>query len=330
VGLGYDARLFAIHFIVIITGGVGLTEVGDMDRDAALKLLEGGQQGVAEWNRRRQQDEEIPDLSGAKLSGAILSDANLSGTNLAVAVFTGADLGGADLNKSVCGWTTFADVDLSRTKGLDSVKHEGPSTIGTDTLLLSKGNIPEAFLRGCGLPDTMISYLPSLIGSMNPIQFYSCFISYSTKDEEFAKRLHSRMAQEKLRVWYAPDDMRAGREHDVQIDEAIRAFDKLLLVISEASMKSGWVRREIRRARQHESTDRPRKLFPIRLLSIDDVKAWESVDPRTGEDIAEELLRFHIPDFSNWKDHDAFEAAFKLLLRDLKAEEPGRLDPRST
>lgn len=27
-----------------------------------------------------------------------------------------------------------------------------------------------------------------------------------------------------------------------------------------------------------------------------------------------------IPDFSNWKDHDAFEVAFKRLLSDLKAE----------
>ena len=27
-----------------------------------------------------------------------------------------------------------------------------------------------------------------------------------------------------------------------------------------------------------------------------------------------------VPDFSNWKDHDAFEAGFKRLLDDLKAE----------
>jgi hypothetical protein len=27
----------------------------------------------------------------------------------------------------------------------------------------------------------------------------------------------------------------------------------------------------------------------------------------------------HIPDFSKWKDHDAFEAAFARLIEDLKA-----------
>src|SRR5208283_3308279 len=74
-----------------------------------------------------------------------------------------------------------------------------PSTIGIDTLYKSRGKIPEAFLRGCGVPDALIGYLPSLLGAAEAIQFYSCFISYSHNDEEFAKRLHSRMRDEHLR-----------------------------------------------------------------------------------------------------------------------------------
>jgi hypothetical protein len=51
-------------------------------------------------------------------------------------------------------------------------------------------------------------------------------------------------------------------------------------------------------------------------------ECWiEIKDSRTGQHYAEEVLRYHIPDFSNWKDHDAFEAAFARLLRDLKASE---------
>jgi hypothetical protein len=258
----------------------------------------------------------------ANLTSAKLFRADLSGANLSGAVFKSTELSGMTLSDAVCGITSFGDVDLSEVDGLDSVKHEAPSTVGIDTLFRSHGKIPEAFLRGCGVPEYIIENQKALIGSLEPIQFYSCFISYSTKDEEFAKRLHSRMIQEKLRVWYAPEEMRAGCEHDVQIDEAIRVYDKLLLVVSEASMTSGWVRREIRKARRTEGPNKPRKLFPIRLVSVDTIKAWEPIDPRTGEDLAEELLRFHIPDFSNWKDHDAFEAAFTKLLRDLKAEAP--------
>jgi len=33
------------------------------------------------------------------------------------------------------------------------------------------------------------------------------------------------------------------------------------------------------------------------------------------------VRQYFIPDFSDWKDHDAFETAFRRLLRDLKAEE---------
>jgi hypothetical protein len=36
-------------------------------------------------------------------------------------------------------------------------------------------------------------------------------------------------------------------------------------------------------------------------------------DSDTGEDLAEEVRKYHIPDFSNWKNHDAFERAFARL-----------------
>jgi len=94
---------------------------------------------------------------------------------------------------------------LSAVNNLDQVEHVGPSTIGIDTLYKSNGKIPESFLRGCGVPDILITYLPSLVGP--GIEFYSSFISYSHKDEEFAQRLHARMQQERLRVWFAPHDM---------------------------------------------------------------------------------------------------------------------------
>ena len=34
--------------------------------------------------------------------------------------------------------------------------------IGIDTVLLSNGKIPEAFLKGAGLPDSFIDYMQSL------------------------------------------------------------------------------------------------------------------------------------------------------------------------
>jgi len=51
----------------------------EMTLDEALKLLRGGADGIAEWNRCRDEDEEVPSLKGADLRGADLSGANLSG-----------------------------------------------------------------------------------------------------------------------------------------------------------------------------------------------------------------------------------------------------------
>jgi hypothetical protein len=42
---------------------------------------------------------------------------------------------------------------------------------------------------------------------------------------------------------------------------------------------------------------------------------------RCGKDSAAEIREYSVPDFSNWKDHDSFEAGFDRLLRDLKAED---------
>ncbi len=39
----------------------------------------------------------------------------------------------------------------------------------------------------------------------------------------------------------------------------------------------------------------------------------------TGIDLAEEIRQYFIPDFSNWKDHDSYQAAFQRLVGDLKA-----------
>jgi hypothetical protein len=154
---------------------------------------------------------------------------------------------------------------------------------------------------------------------MQPVQFSSCFISYSSKDEAFVRRLHERMQAAHLRVWFAPEDIKGGEKLHEQIEHAIQMHDRLLLVLSEQSIQSEWVQQELRRARRAEIQSQRRKLFPIRLLNFEALQEWECIDSRTGSDLAEEVRQYFIPDFSRWKDHDAFERAFARLLRDLKA-----------
>jgi TIR domain len=200
-------------------------------------------------------------------------------------------------------------VDLSTAQGLEAVQHSGPSTIGIDTLYRSRGNIPEVFLRGAGVPDDMITYIKALVGC--PFEFYSCFISYSSKDQEFAERLYADLHSKKVRCWFAPEDLKIGEKFRATIDEAIRVRDKLLLVLSTHSMTSEWVETEVETAFEEEQRRKTTILFPIRLdNSVTEThQAWAANIRRTR----------HIGDFRQWKDHDAYQKAFTQLLRDLKA-----------
>jgi hypothetical protein len=132
------------------------------------------------------------------------------------------------------------------------------------------------------------------------------------------------MRDEKLRVWFAPEEMKGGQKLYEQIERAIQLHDRLLLILSESSMQSEWVINEIQRARETEAREGRRKLFPISIVEFDKVKVWRRFDADTGKDLAKEVREYFIPDFSNWKEHDAFERAFERLLRDLRAEEARR------
>jgi uncharacterized protein YjbI with pentapeptide repeats len=215
-------------------------------------------------------------LGGANLREAYLRETDLTGANLLGADLAGANLLDANLERASVGWTFFVNNDLSNTKGLETVQHEGPSTISIGTIYNSRGKIDEAFLRGAGIPKVFIEYIPALVAP-GAIQFYSCFISYSTKDQEFADRLYADLQNKGVRCWFAPHDVQGGKKLHEQIDEAIRRYERLLLILSPHSMSSKWVKTEIRNARKREVVEKKRVLFPVRLASR--ARIWR---PRFG------------------------------------------------
>jgi hypothetical protein len=201
-------------------------------------------------------------LSGADLTRASFREANLAGANLARANLAGANLARANLAGAILHETVFADVDLSSCRGFESCNHLGPSIVDHRTLRRS-GPLPLAFLRGVGLPENLIDYLPSLLHQ--PIQFYSCFISYSSKDQVFVERLHADLQAKGVRCWFAPHDLPIGAKILDALDEAIRLRDKVLLILSEHAIVSDWVEGEVTRALDEERERKRPLLFPIRL-----------------------------------------------------------------
>jgi uncharacterized protein YjbI with pentapeptide repeats len=263
------------------------------------------------------------DLGGASLSAAIVVGADLGDADLSGALLTFASLRGANLARTVLtdariGETVLADVDLRTAVGLETLRHFGPSTVGIDTLFRSHGEIPEAFLRDCGVPSSFIAYARSLAAAA--IEYDSCFIGYSSKDRAFAERLRARMQTERLRVWSTPEDMDGGERIEEQIDRGGRSYDKLLLVISPHSMGSEWLKAEILKARQREALEKRRVLFPIRLVPPDEIRDWKCFDVETGRDLAREIREHALAGFTGWKDAPCFEAEFARLLAELRGK----------
>jgi uncharacterized protein YjbI with pentapeptide repeats len=280
----------------------------------------------------RGADFSYANLSGANLRGADLTNADLSYTNLSEADLTNADLNnvqltntvlkraivigtnfssanlnGTDLSEAQAGFTLFVNNDLRTVKGLDLVHHSKPSSIGIDTIYHSQGHIPAVFLRQAGVPDTFLAYMHALVD--DPIDYYTCFISYSSKDDDFARHLYNDLQDAGVRCWFAPENMRIGADLRNIIAESIHSYDKLLLILSKNSIESSWVQQEVEVALKRENQEKRTVLFPIRL----DDAVLETASP-----LMSELRSKQIADFGHWGNKSQYRKAVARLIRDLK------------
>ena len=246
------------------------------------------------------------DLSGADLSNSLLKGANLIGANLA-----GADLDGADLSNAVIGGTIFANVDLRNVKGLESLQHLGPSTVGIDTIYKSNGIIPLQFLKNAGVPGHLIDYIEMFVD--RNIKHYSCLISYSVRNKEFAHKLYEDLQAQGVRCWLVNEKLKRRDKNQTMMNAAVNQHDKLILILSEDSVGEVWVENEYNLAVEKEMRIGKTTLVPIVL--DDSIEAaeqpWAFKMRRTR----------YAADFSSWQDNDAYQEVFGYLMEELTMEE---------
>ncbi|QDT40691.1 Secreted effector protein PipB [Gimesia alba] len=322
-----------------------------------VEVFNSGAVAIDRW--RTENADVKPDLSGADLSGADLTETNLVGADLSGANLVGADLSGADLvganlvganleQADLCfadlsgtdlSWanlhranlrqaifngahsrnTLWVEVDLSRAVELETVIHWGPSSLGVNTILNSKGNIPVEFLRGCGLPDDMIARVPDYFTEITS-ESSSCFISYSPEDAAFALRLYETLQARGIRCWL--DEKRSQAGVNVPTDRGLKIWDKVLLCASKHSLTSDWVNQEIEIAFENEDrqyrrdTDVIRSLLPLNL----DQHLFDHWEHQNKQTLCDRVAA----DFKGWEtDQKTFDSQVERVITALQTDHFG-------
>ena len=287
----------------------------------------------------RGSDLRGADLTGANLSGsslmsaslyeADLREADLTSVNLCGASLTDARLRNANLEGATVGGTVFADLDLRHVKGLDTLNHVSPSTLGADTLSRSRGTLPEAFLRGCGLSplealfarhqhatdskeaaSALLREIEAL-GVSRGVERRRVLISHSQLDDAFVSELRRLFASRGVYTWVATHELK-GTLRERQSKLAIQHDVSLLLVLSEYSVRCDWAEHEVRLARKLEKDLGEPVLCPI---SLDE--AWKA--PLWQGQILDNLPDEHVLSFAEWRDQPVMESQFAKLIETIGA-----------
>jgi uncharacterized protein YjbI with pentapeptide repeats len=325
-----DANLSQANLLAANLRNANFRNANITDVNLTVADLEGADLSGANLSRANLTN---ADLSGihllqADLSRARLTRTNLTQANLIEAKFIEADLIGTNVSQASAGGTVFTSSDLSRLVGLESVDHRGPSHLSMDTFTLSSGRIPEVFLRGCGLSDADIEYAklsnPDLgmdeirkilhkiqdLHLLHTPQSSPLFISYSYANSQFVDKLGRKLDEKGIRYWREVHERNPALV-EKQTDRAISPNSKIILILSEDSVKTNWIEHEINEAMKQKRENGRHVLNPV---ALDD--RWK--DSRAPKQVMEQLMEYHIFDFSAWRNNSIFDELFSRLMDGLE------------
>lgn len=249
-------------------------------------------------------------LASARFSSAVLTRANLTDAYLASSEFIRSQMQGVSFAGSKQGLTVFLDVTLVGASGLDACEHHSFNIIDFRTLINSAGQLPLAFLRGCGVPEGLIQ---QYLAHWDEFSFVtSAFVSHSSHDRRFVDRLVDALQTLGIRCFYSRYDMKPGDPNRDTFYAQIEANDFLLCVISKHALASHWVRDEVQHAFAREREFKRRIVIPIRLDN-------DVMTTRLGWAITLRDDR-HIEDFGDWENPLSFDRALNRLLDAIRTE----------
>src|ERR1700692_2785571 len=84
-------------------------------------------------------------------------------------------------------------------------------------------------------------------------------------DKLLARRLYKDLQDKGVRCWFAPHDLQPGQYYRRGIEDDIYLHTKVLLLLSDAAVKSRWVAHEVEMTLNREVKEGCELLFPLRL-----------------------------------------------------------------
>jgi TIR domain/Pentapeptide repeats (8 copies) len=213
------------------------------------------------------------DLSNSNLRDIILYSTLLESANLQEADLSGANLISAEISKTGFdntilkgvrfGHTAISETDLSAAIGLGSTNHHSPSPIDSRSLRLTSAGLADKpayqrqeffrFLFAAGIDEEFLPTVHSWVGQ--PIEYHSIFISHSSLDKEFARKIYHDLQALSVKCWLDEKKILPGDSILEEVDRGIKLWDRLLLVCSRNSLSpttGWWVEQELERALEKE------------------------------------------------------------------------------
>lgn len=127
----------------------------------------------------------------------------------------------------------------------------------------------------------------------------SVFLSHSSKDKAFTRKLAERLEEKSVNVWLDEAELNVGDSLLTQISNAIDRTDFVAVILSHNSVQSTWVQTELKMAMTKELADKKVKVLPIKIESCE--------------------MPLFLKDklYADFTNPDDFDAAFSKLLRAL-------------
>lgn len=91
----------------------------------------------------------------------------------------------------------------------------------------------------------------------------SIFLSHSSKDKEFARKLVTKLGFYNVKVWFDEAEIRVGDSLIKKIENGIDEMDYLGVILSPNSINSEWVNREVEAALNEEISGKKVKVLPL-------------------------------------------------------------------